>query len=300
MIETIAPLISVRKVAVVLGVPRKALLELALRGDALYRPYDAPKKGGSGTRRIDNPSERLKLVQARIYTRLLKHVPLPTFMFGGVPEKSIRDNAEPHVRQPWVVRVDLERFFPSVNTQHVANVWRRHFQTGRKTTELLTRLTTFSGHLPQGAPTSTSLANLILAPALNEFSSLPSSDGLRLSDWVDDISVSGRTAPETIEALAKTLARHGFRMARSKTRVMHAGQRQETPGVIVNRKPSVGPTRKRMLRDAMRSAKGPVPDPREKGLIAHTAQICKSQSRWLKVLFARRRRADSEGRVLEV
>ena len=52
-----------------------ALRELALLGDQLYRPFDSPKKNGKGTRRIDNPSQRLKVVQAKIYERILKVIP---------------------------------------------------------------------------------------------------------------------------------------------------------------------------------------------------------------------------------
>ena len=290
-IDQIVPLVSERKLAVILGVPLSALRELAALGDSLYRSYDLPKKRGAGIRKINDPRDRLKVVQRRIYVRLLQLIPLPPFILGGVPGKSVRDNAEPHVRAPWLVKVDIKRFFPSVNARNVSNVWLRYFRTGRNTTAVLTRLTTFSGQLPQGAPTSTPLANLVLAPVLDEFQIYLSQRGLALTDWVDDITFSGSSAPDAINRLADILSQHGFRIARSKTQAMHAGGHQETTGVVTNRKLSVGRNRKRRLRDTMRAINGRKENAREKGLIAHTLSISRSQGNRLKELVAKRRDA---------
>src|SRR6185295_3569949 len=118
-IDQVSPLVSENKLASVLGVPVGALRELAALGDKLYRPFDLPKKNGKGMRRIDNPSKRLKAVQTKIYERLLKLIPLPSFVLGGVPGKSVRHNAAPHVGQPWIVGIDIEEYFPSIKGKHI-------------------------------------------------------------------------------------------------------------------------------------------------------------------------------------
>jgi hypothetical protein len=286
--SAIFPLVSERKVASLLGKPLPVLRELSQSTDRLYRPFDQKKKSGTGIRQIDNPCDRLKATQAQIYRHLLSLVPLPSFMFGGVPGKSVRNNAEPHVGQRWVIAVDIEQYFPSITTAHVASIWRHVFGTGHKTTRLLTALTTYQGRLPQGAPTSTAIANMVLSPILETFRGHPMVSALNLSAWVDDICFSGVDAPGAIDILAKMLSRNGFRISRGKIRVMHAGERQDTTKVVVNRKPSIGSNRKRMIRDAVRSNLDSETSSREKGLLAHTHSICEAQGKSLRRLLARR------------
>lgn len=288
-IDQIVPLVSERKLASVLGVPVAALRELALLGDQLYRPFDLPKRNGKGTRRIDNPSQRLKAVQTRIHERLLRLIPLPAFVLGGVSGKSVRHNAAPHVGQPWVVGIDIEEYFPSIKTKHVEQGLRSALGTGAKTTRLLASLTTYSGRLPQGAPTSTALANLVLAPLLEEFKKDPRHLEMPLTSWVDDITLSGRSAPQAIVELARILKRNGFQLAQKKTRVMAAGSRQDVTKVVVNRKPSIGSARKRLVRDALRSGSTPSTSPRERGLVSHALSICESQGQSLQRILDRRR-----------
>lgn len=287
-IDQVLPLFSEKKVASILGVPVEVLRELAVLGDELYRPFDLPKRNGKGTRRIDNPSERLKAVQKRIYERLLRLIPLPPFVLGGVPGKSVRHNAEPHVGRSCVVAMDIEEYFPSIRSRHVEQVFKTTLRTGDKTTRLLARLTTFSGRLPQGAPTSTPLANLVIAPLLEEFNKGHEPSAMFLTNWVDDITFSGRDAPQAIGDLARILTRNGFRVAQKKTRIMRAGSRQEVTKVVVNRKPSIGGVRKRAVRDALRSGTTSSVSPRERGLVSHALSICEAQGQSLQRILHKR------------
>jgi RNA-directed DNA polymerase len=287
-IDQVSPLFSENKLASILGVPVDVLRELAALGDALYHPFDLPKKNGKGMRRIDNPSERLKAVQKNIYARLLRLIPLPSCILGGVPGKSVRHNALPHVGQSWVVGLDIEDYFPSITAKHVDQVWTTNLRTGTKTTRLLTRLTTYSDRLPQGAPTSTPLANLVLAPLLEEFNKDPAHRGMPITSWVDDITLSGRGAPQAIVSMARILKRNGFRLSQEKTRIMRAGSRQEVTKVNVNRQPSIGSARKRMVRDILRAGSTSSASPRERGLISHALSISKAQGQSLKRILDKR------------
>jgi RNA-directed DNA polymerase len=231
---------STRDLAARLGVSHDFLLSLARRSQSLYAPFSIPKRQrpfqrepSAGRRCIDNPAPSLRLVQQRIHRRLLSGIALPPNVLGGVPRRSIADNAAMHAGRREVVTMDLREYFPSITNAHVFNVWRR-LGCGTHVASVLTRLTTYAGHLPQGSPTSTSLANLVqrftFLPALDR---IAAASGAACSTWVDDLAFSADSARGMIAPVARELSRHGFRLARRKTRVRHGGQRREITGLTV-------------------------------------------------------------------
>jgi hypothetical protein len=162
----------------------------------------------------------------------------------------------------------------------VARAWRETFGCGDDVTWLLTRLTTFKGHLPQGARTSTALANLALLPVARELAAYARARGLHFSVFVDDISVSGAAAHEMIDHIARRLGARGFALSRRKTAVMKSGRRQVVTGVVVNRKVSNGAAKVRDIRRrALESiASGSAEDiKRVRGRIAQSTSVCRSQ-----------------------
>jgi hypothetical protein len=133
-----------------------------------------------------------------------------------------------------LVNLDLEKFYPSITCDMVLTVWKGTFAFGPSIAALLTRLTTFKGHLPQGAPTSGYLANIALLPAAAEIRHIAASFGCLVTFYVDDISISGKRAREVIEPIVAVLARHGLRIGRDKTKVMPAHSQQTITGQTIN------------------------------------------------------------------
>lgn len=286
------PLVSDRYLAHVLGVPREALLEVAERVEAFYQPFvlTQHKRGREKKRPIDNPIIPLKSYQSRIKTRLLDTLTFPSFVYGGVRKRSTQDNARGHVRQREVVALDIENFFGTVTNTQVAKVWAEHFRASQKITWLLTRLTTYMGHLPQGAPTSTALANLVILPVMHELNVLCRVQGMHLTVYVDDIAVSGRDPSRAISMVANALSRHGFTLAREKVKVMPASMPQKVTGHIVNRRLSNGRERLKHVRSAVLHAIGPRGTEKDlqraRGMLAHVCATSPSQGRWLAKQFA--------------
>lgn len=286
----LGPLVSARKVASILGCGVDRLRELASLPDDFYRPFDQMqhRNGRAKKRHIDNPIGLLKEIQKRINRRILSSVQFPPEIVGGVAGRSTRTNAVPHVRQPDLATLDIERYFETIRHKKVSAAWRQQFQTGHEVTWLLTRLTTYEGHLPQGAPTSTALANLVFLSVAPELDSLCARRGLKYTVYVDDISISGPDAREAIEDVVRILRCHGFSAARNKTRVMGQGVRQMVTGSTVNRKVSNGRTRIGDLRRRIISL-GKGPDGQElvrvRGAVAHSLAICPSQGRRLRSLL---------------
>lgn len=222
-----APLRSLGELEYLLGVPRAALLRLA-EWKPQYHPFPHTKPAKPHTKRltpgrprvIDNPSEELKSVQAKILKRLLLPVELPGFLFGAVQKRSIRDHASAHVGATTVLKMDIKSYYPNITTHHVYRVWRSVLGCSPEIAGLLTRLTTCDYHLPQGAPTSPALANLLLASIYGPVLAACSEKGVTATAWVDDLTFSGFAAREVIETVRQVLAANGFKDSRRKRAVL--------------------------------------------------------------------------------
>jgi hypothetical protein len=124
-----------------------------------YREFEITKRSG-GTRRILAPDNPTKALQRRILRRLLGRLRSHPAAHGFEKGRSIVTNAEAHVGRSVVVRMDLKDFFPATRAKRVRKYFRR-IGWNRPAARLLTNLCTFEGGLPQGAPTSPRLSNLV-------------------------------------------------------------------------------------------------------------------------------------------
>jgi hypothetical protein len=204
------------------------LRETASLAEAYYRPYTDRKD-----RLIDRPVGLLKEIQARVQENLLTDVPLPEMLHGGVSGKSPFTNASAHGGSSVVLRIDVRKFYPHVTSEHVFLVWRTlgcSFDVSR----LLTRLTTRRGHLPVGAPTSTTLANLVLRDVDATVDEWAARCRLSFTRYVDDIIVAGDNPDVLIPLVVAALCKHGFRVAHKKTKIMRSHQQQVVTGLVVN------------------------------------------------------------------
>lgn len=288
------PLLSARHLAHIVGLRVDALRELANAADRLYAPFTAKqvKNGKHKSRDIDNPLEPLKSVQRLIKKRLLDNVPMPHYMNGGVRNRSTQQNARNHIRQPELVTIDIKKFFPHVTNAQVAAVWRKVFGASKEVAWILTKLTTLQGHLPQGSPASTALANLVIAPVADEIFKKCTERGLCFSIYVDDIAISGRGAHHQISEVARALSRYGFPISRKKVQVMRAGVRQSVTGHVVNRRLSNGLDRIGQARLAtfwaLRIGATDEERARARGIVAHIYRTSQTQGRWLQNLLERK------------
>ena len=124
-----------------------------------YRQFTIPKRS-RGYREIRAPNDATKRLQRRILRRLLARLKAHSAAMGFERGHSIVTNALPHVGQGAVVRFDLVNFFPSTMLRRVRKYFRR-VGWNRRAAGILVRLCTYEGGLPQGAPTSPRLSNLV-------------------------------------------------------------------------------------------------------------------------------------------
>ncbi|HGY89775.1 MAG TPA: RNA-directed DNA polymerase [Planctomycetes bacterium] len=226
-------LADVSDLARALLLPRKGLCELAENTESHYIEIRIPKRHG-GLRRIHAPDPSLKKAQ-RAVLRLLEDRMVPkSWMHGGVTGRSIVTHAAPHCGRCWVAVLDLADFFPSVRRSRVQAILEAAGFTG-DALKVLLALTTLGGALPQGAPTSSHLANLALFPLDRRLRSLARRWGLTYSRYLDDIALSGKRPLRPLKGpLHDAVIREGFRPSPSKTAFMGRHEPQVVTGLLVN------------------------------------------------------------------
>jgi retron-type reverse transcriptase len=258
------PLPDVKTLASAIGVSvaeiRFLAYERALSRVSHYQRFLIPKKSG-GSRQISAPMPRLKRVQYWILDNILAKVPVHEAAHGFVPGRSILTNAAPHTGRGVVVNLDLKDFFPTLSWRRVRGKFQGLGYSGAVATVLALictepdadeveldgqRLFVRKGprRLPQGAPTSPALTNLICSRLDKRLSGLAAKLGFTYTRYADDLtfSASGEAAEITgtlLKAVEAIVTAEGFAVHPGKTRVMRSHRRQEVTGLVVNERVGV-------------------------------------------------------------
>ena len=220
-------------VVVELGLSTHALREV-LAKEALYplgyRRFYKPKKDGT-LREIAEPDPRLKRLQQEIITRyLMSEEPHPAAI-AYQPGKSTADHAWAHAGAAVLVTADVRDFFPCTRADRIETWWRN--RTDDDTARLLTLLTTLDGGLPQGAPTSPALSNLINIDLDARMAARAAAAGARYTRYCDDLAFSWRLAggpPSGFERTVRaTLHEFGYDLHPDKGWRVH--ERRDEPEV---------------------------------------------------------------------
>lgn len=169
------------------------------------------------TRTINPPRTELKDMQKHINAYLVEHIPMPDYAFGGIKKRDNIKNALFHKGQKYVFQTDLKDFFPYITHKMVYEMFVR-VGFSHDVSSLLTKLTTYKGHLPQGAPTSTTIANLVFVPTGLEIQAIAEREGLRFTTFVDDVTMSSQSDfKHVVPEIVQTITSHGFKISQGKT-----------------------------------------------------------------------------------
>lgn len=279
-------LLSLNKLAFRLGISREALELVAKTKTNHYRPYvvkETKRDGRTKERRIDNPDKAIRKIQQTINKKLLLAVceDLPTYTTGSIPKRSTYDNASPHVGHEAVLLVDISNCFPSIRTTDIYGVYRKELGCSPPVAKLLTKLTAYGDRLPQGAPTSPSLCNLVLKPLAKSLNDIANENDVVFTQYVDDLTFSGTyDSLRAIENEVITLIEHaGFRVSYKKLKLKKNKDRMEVTGLVVNSQVSVGRRYiRRIQRDIMKLK---IDSPGVNGKISYVKSISKAHARKL-------------------
>lgn len=245
---------SSRDLAWTLGIPLDRLRAIADNPAAHYSEFrrwkDATK---TQFRIIRNPRDELKTIQRLIKDRVLEEAPFGEEVQGGVAGRSPRTNAEQHLGAQVLATVDVKRFYDNVDHKAVFSML-REFGYSTDVANLLTKLTTRKGRLPQGAPTSNLLANLVLrGPVDRPTREHAAGANIKYTRFVDDIGLSGKHPAALISDIARRLSSRGLSIHRDKKKlkIMPRSVPQQITGLNINSGKATVP---RQYRDKVRAA----------------------------------------------
>ena len=220
--------------------------------DGEYRSIKIPKSSGK-TRKLDVPSALLKQVQRRLLHSLLDPLELHSACHGFRRGRSTRTGAIQHVGAEVVLNLDFRDFFPSIHAGRVYGLFRSIGLSDDDTIlRFLTDLVVCRQHLPQGAPTSPVIANLVARRLDSRLDGLVRTRSGNYTRYADDLTISGsRSVLSLLPSIRSIIREEGFQEAKEKTRVQTRGRRQDVTGLTVNVQVSVPRALRRRLRAAV-------------------------------------------------
>ncbi|MBK3929590.1 hypothetical protein GFL01_08295 [Pseudomonas stutzeri] len=228
-----SPIYSLNALSRLLGEPLDVLTRIALKSDSLYRHVPQRKKDGTPRPTYD-AHEPLKKIQKKIASRILNRIIYPQYLHGGVKDlkspRSIYTNCAPHLGKNLIILMDIENFYPSISREHVFSIFNKCLGFSSDVSLLLSTLLTRNNQVPQGACTSSHLANLVFWDLESTTFSYLEENEFTYTRFADDITIStdaNKDKKQTGEAVSKViamLARKGCRLKRTKFHIRRRGQ----------------------------------------------------------------------------
>jgi len=239
-----------------------------------YVSFRIPKRSG-GERILSAPHPRLKAVQRQLLRGILEKLDPGPLAHGFVTGRSTVTNAQTHVGQRVVVNLDLKDFFPTVSFVRVRGLFKGLGYSPAVATVLALLTTeaprvpieydgqkyhaaTSSRVLPQGAPTSPAISNLVARKLDARLFGLAQKHGWQYTRYADDLTFSTRDAtqgaPWLIRQVEKLIRAEGFVVHPQKRRTQRRGGRQTVTGIVVNDRLSVPREELRTLRAILHNA----------------------------------------------
>lgn len=241
------PVIFDRKhLCLLLGLDEQYINSVVYGADRHYRTFYIRKKSG-GVRELSAPHYTLKYVQIWIYQNILKNIKVNYCAHGFRPKKSILTNAKVHVKNRSLLKIDMKDFFPSIDINKVVNVF-RSIGYSNHVSFYLASICCVNSHLPQGAPTSPALSNVIARHMDNRILGLCKKMNYCYTRYADDIAISGdRIDSSFVDYVKKIIVECGFEVNESKVKLYNGNGAKILTGV------SMANNRIRLPRDYRRS-----------------------------------------------
>lgn len=217
-----------------------------------YRHFTIPKKDGTH-RQIAEPGVNLKAMQYRVMEHFLSFLTPHHAAVGYRKGMSIADHAWAHAGAQTIITADIADFFPSTTRHRVRQFWRGYVYNESRyrsrplnddEVQLLTNITTYLGALPQGAPTSPMLSNLVNKEMDIRLHKLIKQSSGTYTRYADDLVFSWRTRarpPSDFETMVRRILReYGYQLhPRKGWGVWSRADEPEVTGVILTRRGGV-------------------------------------------------------------
>lgn len=207
------------------------------RADFRYRIYSIEKKGPvKKMRTIYQPSRELKALQGWVLRNILDKLSSSPFSIGFEKNQSILNNATPHMGANFMLNIDLEDFFPSLTADKVFGVF-HSLGYNRLVSSCLTKICCYRNLLPQGAPSSPKLANLICSKLDYRIQGYAGSRGLIYTRYADDLTLSAQSMKKVVKAkdfLISIIPTEGLKVNALKTCISGPRSQKKVTGLVIS------------------------------------------------------------------
>ena len=222
--------------------------------DNCYSTFEIPKKNGD-MRKISAPNDDLSSIQRNLSVELSKRQKEiwegknihPNISHAFEKDKGIISNARVHRNKRFVLNLDLENFFGSIHFGRVRGFFmkNRDYKVPTEVATIIAQLCCFQGSLPQGAPSSPIITNLVCQIFDFHVLRLAKKFKLDYTRYADDLTFSTNDKKfleikdSFLENLELVIQANGFKINKSKTRLSYRSSKQMVTGLVVNKKLNV-------------------------------------------------------------
>lgn len=218
-----------------LGVTAQEFYYLSKNADNLYHTFRIPKRRG-GYRVISSPADNLLEIQRAIYKKILEPNFYPrAYCVGFVHTKSIVDNVMPHLGNDYVLKIDLKDFFLSIKFHKIIRIFRQLGYSYR-VSYLLAKLCCRCNELPQGAPTSPILSNMVMEICDSWLENISQTYNLTYTRYADDLTFSSKVdfSAEIMAQIYKVLEDFDFLINQNKTQILGPKDKKIITGISIS------------------------------------------------------------------
>ncbi len=196
------------------------------------------KKKADGTRRVLlMPDPFLKEIQRRLLHCVLDRLPISSAAAAYYCGASVAKNAVHHVGKRQILKLDIKDFFGNITAEMVYQKAFPSIYFPPQAAALLTALCCYDGYLPQGAPTSAAISNLVMKDFDSYMETWCADRNICYTRYCDDMVFSGAFDWVLVKRKVRSyLNAMGFELNSQKTCVARQGQKQLVTGVTVNEK----------------------------------------------------------------
>lgn len=216
-----------------------------------YKVYKIKKHNGN-YRTIYSPNPLLKSIQKKILTNILNNKEISKHAKAYHKNISLKDNAIPHLNKKVVLKLDIIDFFENIEYPTIYKCCFNEVYFPKSVGHLLTTLCTYESRLPQGAPTSSYISNLVMKDFDNEIGTYCEQHNISYTRYSDDMTFSGDFNPsELISKIRKLLYKLGLKINNKKIHVISNSQQQNVTGIVVNKKIQVSSKYRNAIRQSI-------------------------------------------------
>lgn len=271
LIKPSYPFKPIRSIPALAKALRLDVVALTSAADSASKNYRSVAPPPGSTRQTFDALGQLKNIHRRIKQVFFTKVIFPDYLHGSLKGCDYVTNASLHTNKQILICEDVKKFFPSVTADRVEDVWCGFFGFSPEVAQLLTKLTTKDGVLPQGAIPSSYLANLVLWRYEPLVHAKLAERGITYSRYVDDMAMSSvnhlnrETQTWVIAQVYGMLRKVGLSAGRAKHEIFSATEPMIVTKLIVNKKPSLSLKKRSQVRAQVRqvewaSSSGATPD----------------------------------------